>query len=123
MTIPCSKMLFATIAALGLAGAAQAQKPDFEILEHAVEILSGKVTLPSTPESGLVMPRCWDCPPKSYETNAETRYFLGDQEVSLGEFRAAVAPRVDTFLTVKYALKTGVVLRVTADIVPPTPTR
>lgn len=93
--------------------------PQFDTIEAAVEAQAGKVTLPSGPDSSLVMAPCGGCAAKSFPTTAATTYFIGRRQVTLGELAAAVSSRPDAFLTVRYVVKSGELSRVTADIEEP----
>lgn len=114
-------LTFLTLAATAIAAVvAHAQvAPEFETIEAAVEAPAGKVTLPSGPDSSLVMAPCGSCAPKRFPTTPATTYFIGKRQVTLGELAAAVTPRPDVFLTVRYVVKSGALSRVTADIEEP----
>jgi hypothetical protein len=114
------RIFFALVASIGFAAAVQAQRaPSFETIEVAAEVLAGQVTLPSGPDSSLVMPGCGGCAPKSFPATRSTMYFVGKQQVTLAELAAAIGARPRVPLTVSYSVNTGELTRITADIEPP----
>jgi hypothetical protein len=103
-----------------LATSAQAQRANvFRNVTQAMETPVSSVTLPVSQTSSLVMPECASCPPKSYPVTANTRFLLGKSDVTVQELRAAVIDKPDLILTVKYSVKTGELVSVTADIEAP----
>lgn len=54
-------------------------------LEDAVEALSANVLLPSTGAGKLVVTTCTSCAPSSYQLVAESKFFVGNKQVSLAE--------------------------------------
>jgi hypothetical protein len=119
MTHRIALTIAALTASLVLAAAAHAQSGyHFKTVEVAMEALAGKVTLPSGPGSALVAIPCQGCAPKSFRATRATTYFLGKQQVTLGELAAAVSSQPMTPLTVLYSFKTGELTRITADLPP-----
>jgi hypothetical protein len=112
-------LCFALVAG-SLAASVQAQRAnEFRNITTALETPVKSVVLPVSATSSLVMPECGSCPPKSYPVTADTKFLIGKSEVTAQELRAAVIDKPDLILTVKYTVKTGELVSVTADIEAP----
>jgi hypothetical protein len=112
-------LCFALVAG-SLAASVQAQRTnEFRNITTALETPVKSVVLPVSATSSLVMPECGNCPPKSYPVTANTKFLIGQSEVTMQELRAAVIDKPDLILTVKYTVKTGELVSVTADVEAP----
>jgi len=105
--------------ALLAAAASHAQAPGsaaprLQAVTIAAEVVAGSVVLPTAANGSLTMPACANCAPKSYQTTAATRYFIGERPVTIAELHAAVLKSPQGILTVSYDVKSGVVTEVSA---------
>ena len=58
-----------------------------ELLERSYELLLSDASLPRSAGGSVTFKACAECETESIVVTASTRYFLGDQTVSLAEFR------------------------------------
>ncbi len=101
-------------AAVGHAQTADGPAPGIQMVTIAAEVTAGSVALPTAANGRLTMPACANCAPKDFQTNAATKYFVGDKPVTVVELRAAALKNPEGILTVNYDLKSGVVTEVSA---------
>jgi len=101
-------------AAAGHAQAAGSAAPVIQMVTIAAEVPAGSVVLPTAANGRLTMPACANCAPKDFQTNAATKYFVGDKPATVVELRAAALKNPEGILTVNYDLKSGVVIEVSA---------
>jgi hypothetical protein len=73
------------------------------------------VMFPLSSTSPLMVTPCASCAPESHAITAETLFFIGRRAVTLQELRSAVEGKPDLMLTVSYSVKTGELVRLTAD--------
>jgi len=113
--IYASFLLLAVVTALQV----EAAPPAHAVMgvEQALETEAGAVVLPSSPDGVLVLTPCQGCPPKSFRATASTSYLLNEQPTTLAKLRAAIAKRPKTSMTVSVTVKTGELVRVSANIV------
>ena len=108
----------ALIAALAcgvlVAAGANAQRPTKGIT-GGLESGTTLVTLPATPSGSFLARECRDCPSIRVTFDENTRYVIGDEQVSYAKFREAAA-KGDIRLYVSYRLadRTLTRLRLTA---------
>jgi hypothetical protein len=74
------------------------------------------LVLPLSSTSSLVMTPCPGCAPKSYPTTATTQYVINGKSVTLDELRAAVSGKPELIVTVSHRVKTGELVKITADL-------
>jgi hypothetical protein len=104
--------------ALTLALATGAAANDFELLEGAYELSLTNVILPNSQGGVVVFKTCRDCESTGRAVDSRTRYLLGDRELPLPDFLAAVeeiraSPGAQsTFVGVYYDLKTNAITRI-----------
>jgi len=101
-------------ASAGLAQTAANPVPKIQMVTIAAEVVAGSIVLPTAAGGRLTMPACAGCAPKSFQTTAATRYFVGDRPVTVAELRAAALKSPEGIVTVNYDLKSGVVAEVSA---------
>jgi hypothetical protein len=109
-----------SILALGLALtlAAGAVANDFELIEGAYELSLANVILPDSQGGVVVFKTCRDCESAGRAVSSRTRYLLGERELALPDFLAAVdeiraSPSgKSAFVGVYYDLKTNAITRI-----------
>jgi tRNA(Arg) A34 adenosine deaminase TadA len=108
--------LFAALAtgAFNLAFA-QAVRP-FTTLNEALETDGRSVSLPASADGLMTVTPCAQCAMKSMRATSATTYFFREQPTTLAELKNAVAANPDVFLTVRYSLKSGELLSITASM-------
>ena len=105
------------LAALGVMTCVSAQESNpFITVVEANEAPVKSLVLPLNSTSSLVMTPCPGCPPKSYTTTAQTQYIINGKSVTLGELRTAIAGKPDLIVTVSHRVKTGELVKITADL-------
>ena len=115
---PLASKRVALIAALAcgvlVAAGANAQRPTKGIT-GGLESGTTLVTLPATPSGSFLARECRDCPSIRVTFDENTRYVIGDEQVSYAKFREAAA-KGDIRLYVSYRLadRTLTRLRLTA---------
>nr|PZN79861.1 MAG: hypothetical protein DIU56_05115 [Pseudomonadota bacterium] len=82
--------------------------------EEGIETSASSVVLPSSTEGSLLVTPCTGCAPLTLRASAQTRYFVGDNPVTLGELRAMLATAGDVQLVVTYDRETRALNRVIA---------
>jgi len=86
------------------------------VVELAQEAPASSVMFPLSSTSPFMVTPCENCAPVSHAVTAQTRYFINRRQVTLEELRAVVAGKPDLMLTVQFSVKTGDMVRVTADL-------
>jgi len=104
------------LAAIGTVVCAQAGPEEIKTTQLALEVPVRMITLPVTETSPAVMPKCADCPLQSFPTTTSTAYYQGRQRITLTELKAIVLQHPELMLTVSYAVGTGELVSITADI-------
>lgn len=122
MLTPFRRVLMALAAALAFGQAFAQRAPEFRNVNIALEVPAGTIVLPSSATSSLTMPPCAGCPARSFPITADTVYYLKRTPVTAEELRAAVLGHPELILTVKYSVKTGELVSITADVDPPAAT-
>lgn len=108
------RLLGAALAAL-LGGSVLATPAGLRVIELAIETGADATVLPSGPLSSLVVTPCGGCPPLSLPTTAQSRYFIGEQEVSLEDLKRRVAGQPTTMLVILYRKDSRELTRVIAS--------
>jgi len=62
------------------------------------------------------MTPCPGCAPKSYIPTAATQYIVNGKSVTLDELRTAVSGKPDLIVTIAHRVKTGELVKITADL-------
>jgi hypothetical protein len=118
--ISSSRTLLLASALLAAASAFAAEPPRPSRIvnkEIALEVLASSMTLPtSMGVSSAVFPECGGCPPKSFPTSSNTKYFVNRQQVAVADLKAAIVGQPNLMLTAVYSVKSGELISVTADI-------
>ena len=70
------------------------------VLELGHEVSPSLVSLPSSETGELTMKRCTGCPTLRLRASARTKYVIGQQQVSLAEFKRYVAQSEPTMFVV-----------------------
>lgn len=100
-----SRLLGGTLAALAcgvLAAAADAQVRS-QGITGGLESGTTLVTLPATPSGSFLARECRDCPSIRVSFDSNTRYVIGDEQVTYAKFREAAA-KGDIRMYVSYRL-------------------
>jgi len=98
--------------AAGMSSQAFAQ---LKAIELAVEARADSAVLPSGPSSTLVVTPCTGCKPLALPASERSRYFVGQELVSLTEFRRQMATRPTAMLVIFYRKETNELSRVVAS--------
>lgn len=110
--------LFAVLAVAAFGPAfAQTARP-FITLHEALETDGRSVSLPAGAGGLMTLTPCGRCPMKSLRSTSTTLYSFGKTRTTLAEMKNAVAANPDVFLTVRYVVKSGELLSITASIDP-----
>lgn len=83
-----TRLTFA-LSLLLVAGAASAGRT-LEIVENGTEASLADMTMPSSSAGTVIFKTCDTCDPKSLRVTSDTRYFIGDQQLPLDDFKRAV---------------------------------
>jgi hypothetical protein len=67
-----------------------------------VEATTSMLTMPAVADGILVVKTCATCKERSLRATANTRYLIGQQQVSLQQFSAFVRDNSDVFVAVHY---------------------
>ncbi|MGH8495816.1 MAG: hypothetical protein ACREVN_06745 [Gammaproteobacteria bacterium] len=89
---------------------AQNASADMRVVEQSFES-STAVRIPAGDDAPLDMRNCPGCPVVTLRINPETRYFIGDEQVTQADFRKAAA-RETVSMTVHYDPESRYVTRV-----------
>jgi hypothetical protein len=89
--------------------------PDVVSLERGIETASDLVLLPGSESGTLTVNQCAGCRAITLTVNAQTRYFLGAQQMTLAQLKSRLAGGRSISMMVFAALKEPIALRVVAD--------
>jgi hypothetical protein len=84
-------------------------------IELAVETPANTTVLPSGPASTLVVTPCVGCKPLSLPASARSRYFIGNEQVTLAELKKQLANRPKAMLLILYRKDSRELSRVIAS--------
>lgn len=107
-----------SIAALLLALPAEAR---VRVVEQSYEASPGQIVLPTSTGGGLVLRRCPTCDPHTIPTSPDTRYLVGDSELTLAAFGRHLREHPRANLTVMVSVRTGKVTRIKVQDEAPAP--
>lgn len=110
-TLLSLRLAFAALAT-GATLQASAQLRAFEL---AVEAPANTAVLPSGPASTLVVTPCTGCKPLSLPASARSRYFVGNEQVTLTELKRQLATRPKAMLLIFYRKESRELSRVVAS--------
>ena len=103
----CAALLLAATCLVAAPAGAELLSPD-----AAIETSTARVTVPSTVGSSVSARSCDSCPYVTISLADTTRFFLGRQELSAGEYHSAVADGRPRGLTITYNRQTREITRV-----------
>lgn len=112
-------LLIATLFALAFASATPASA-QIRVLEQSYEVSPGQIVLPSSAGGGLVLRKCPTCAPATIATNANTRYQVADQNLSLQEFATFLREHPTVQITAMTTMRGDLVTRLRVAAAPPT---
>ena len=108
------KHLWATlIASLAMAGMAQAQLPPNTVLEASIETTADQVLFPSSLAGRVQVRNCTGCAHSTLQLDANTRFNLAGQNISLREMANYAHDARGRPLSIHYRLRDNVVSLVT----------
>ncbi len=112
------RILLLGSALLATAGAWAAQPASkMVVTQNAVEVAASAIVLPtSSGVSSAVFAMCAGCPPKTFATSAQTKYFVNRQQVTVADLKMAINGHPNLILTAVYATANNALVSVTADI-------
>lgn len=118
MTRSLRRVLLVVAAAAMSSAYAQHKPSKLVTVNEAQEVAASAITLPAT-ESGLaVFATCAGCPAKGFPASAATKYYLNRTPVKLADLRAAILTTPDAVLTVKYSVRNGQLVSISAPVAP-----
>jgi hypothetical protein len=88
-----------------------------KVLEDGHEFDAGTMTLPSVVGGQLVVKGCAECQTLTFSLTDSTHYFIGTQQVSLGELKSHVAAHPSAAVLVVTPKSQKVVSRIVAQAV------
>jgi hypothetical protein len=104
----------ALLASLAI-GAASPVLAQLKAIELAVEARADAAVLPSGPASTLVVTPCTGCNQLSLPASERSRYFVGQELVSLSEFKRRLANRPTAMLVIFYLKESHELSRIVAS--------
>lgn len=112
-------LLTATSFALALAIATPASA-QIRVLELSYEVSPGQIVLPTSAGGGLVLRKCPTCAPATIATNANTRYQVADENLTVQEFAAFLREHSTVQVTAMTTMRGDLVTRLRVAAAPPT---
>jgi hypothetical protein len=106
-----------TVLVLGTVSPSTAQ---IRVLEQSFEVSPAQVLLPASPGGGLVLRKCPTCAPATVATNTDTRYQVGQENLSLQDFAAFLRAHPSVQLTVMTSMRGDLITRLRVAAAPPT---
>lgn len=105
---------FTAIAATLLLALPAGARPTFEVLEDGREVAASMITLPSVAGGTLEVLGCTACKRLTFKMAAQVQFFIGKQEVTMGEFKRHLASYPSEAVLVVSPRAQMVVTRLTA---------
>lgn len=112
-------LLTATLFALAMA-IATPTSAQIRVLELSYEVSPGQIVLPTSAGGGLVLRKCPTCAPATIATNANTRYQVADENLTVQEFAAFLREHPNVQVTAMTTMRGDLVTRLRVAAAPPT---